>query len=515
MTQSRHGNIALSQIRLAHTDTQDTRRARYDKGALKELANSIVSHGVLQPIIVRPDGPDFQLVAGERRVLAAKMAGLDKIPASIRDLSDQAVIEIQLIENLQRAEVHPMEEAVGYEQLLRTHGLQMEELNARVGKSRSYVYGRLKLLALTAPARKAFYGDKISASIALLLARIPVSKLQIEALKTVEGQTFREARDYIHSQYMLRLRGAPFEPSDPDLVPAAGTCGACPKRTGNQPELFGDVKSADVCTDPVCYRTKVDAAAKVTLEGAKKAGQAVIAGAKAKRVAPYGVNGYHLQDYQQLDARNYSDPKARTGGKCRTYRQMLPADVEKVLLEDTTTGIVHEVVKRSALTKLDKGSGTRATSNPQNEAVKKAKIERKFRDALYEVIRPKLRAPTDVDLALLLWRQMPHDYRVIVARLQGWVPLKKTYGTEYGALAKKVEALRGDDLEAFLNDCLFVPELPAPSWSTSKPTRLLAAAKTYRVNTVAIRRSVTPKRKKKATAKRRTKRGIAHRKAGK
>lgn len=125
------------------------------------------------------------------------------------------MIEVQLIDNLQRADVHPMEEAESYQQLMQQHGHPIEELHAKVGKSRSYVYGRLKLLALCKKAREAFYAGELSASIALLIARIPAEKMQQEAAEFVvlDNMTHREASDWIQSEFMLRLKDAPSRPT--------------------------------------------------------------------------------------------------------------------------------------------------------------------------------------------------------------------------------------------------------------------------------------------------------------
>ena len=128
-----------------------------------------------------------------------------------------------------------------------------------------------------------------------------------------------DGQKHIHDHYMLRLSDAGFKTSDPTLVPAAGACGACPKRTGNQPELFGDVKSADVCTDPVCFRQKIAAHAERAIAAAAETGQTVLAGAEAKKVAKYGTDAHQLEGYVRLDARDYH----AGSGKPRTFRQVL------------------------------------------------------------------------------------------------------------------------------------------------------------------------------------------------
>lgn len=202
--------LALNRIEPSGTPVQQRRRSHYDAAALKELAANIKAVHVIEPIVVRPkaDAPEerFELVAGERRWLASGEAGLESIPAIVRTLDDRQVLEIQLIENLHREGLHPLEEAEGYEALMRDHRYGPDELVANLGRSRAYIYGRLKLLALEKPARKAFYEGKLSTATALLLARIPVQALQLEALKEItagyngEPLSFRQAQLRIPDQ---------------------------------------------------------------------------------------------------------------------------------------------------------------------------------------------------------------------------------------------------------------------------------------------------------------------------
>ncbi|MBP1704553.1 MAG: Chromosome segregation DNA-binding protein [Chloroflexi bacterium] len=121
-------------------------RLSFEEGALDELAASIREHGVLQPILVRPRGPNqFQLVAGERRWRAARQAGMDTIPALIEDLDDDAALEIAIIENLQREDLSPLEEASMYEKMIRDHGYSVRKLAQKLGKDKGYLENRLRL----------------------------------------------------------------------------------------------------------------------------------------------------------------------------------------------------------------------------------------------------------------------------------------------------------------------------------------------------------------------------------
>ena len=123
-------------------------RKTFDEEALQELSNSIKEHGVFQPIIAKKSIKGYEIVAGERRVLASRMAGLDKIPAIVKDLTDEQMMEIALLENLQREDLNAMEEAMAYKRLQQELNLTQEELSKKVGKSRSHVTNMMGLLTL-------------------------------------------------------------------------------------------------------------------------------------------------------------------------------------------------------------------------------------------------------------------------------------------------------------------------------------------------------------------------------
>lgn len=144
---------ASSAVRLKINEIEPNRdqpRKEFDETALSELADSIAQHGIIQPLLVRPlsDGA-YQLVAGERRWRAARLAGLSEVPVVVRELSDSEAMEIALIENLQREDLNPIEEAQGLKLLIDTYGLTQEECADRVGKSRPAIANSLRLLGLS------------------------------------------------------------------------------------------------------------------------------------------------------------------------------------------------------------------------------------------------------------------------------------------------------------------------------------------------------------------------------
>ena len=139
-------------------------RKEFDESALADLTDSIAQHGILQPLLVRPlTGGTYQLVAGERRWRAARRAGLSEVPVIVREMADSEVMELALIENLQREDLNPIEEADGYRMLMDTHGLTQEEVSKKVNKSRPTVANALRLLNLPDSVVKMVSDGKLSA----------------------------------------------------------------------------------------------------------------------------------------------------------------------------------------------------------------------------------------------------------------------------------------------------------------------------------------------------------------
>lgn len=264
--QERIEHIALKEI---YPSPGNRRVGGFDQAKLEQLAESIRAVGVQQPAVVReqPNGQGrYEMVAGERRWRAAGIAGLGALPCVVRDLDDVTVLRIQTIENLQREDIHPLDEADGYARLIERARYDVEQLAQEVGRSISYVYQRLKLRELVEPARQLLIDGKIAAGHAVLIARLPAGQ-QTELLKESwlfrrgEPPTVRQVDDYIHTHILLDLSKAAFKKDDPDLDPQAGPCTTCPKRTGYQPALFADVCNGkrDYCTDPPCFNGKLEA----------------------------------------------------------------------------------------------------------------------------------------------------------------------------------------------------------------------------------------------------------------
>ncbi len=170
-------------------------RKDFDEAALAQLADSIRQHGVIQPLLVRPrtDG-SYQLVAGERRWRACRMAGVDEVPVVVREMSDSETMEIALIENLQREDLNPVEEALGYQDLMETFGLTQDEVSKRVGRSRPAIANALRLLSLPEEVLPMLRQGEISAGHARALLSLPSEQEMIAVAKSIpkKGYTVRD-----------------------------------------------------------------------------------------------------------------------------------------------------------------------------------------------------------------------------------------------------------------------------------------------------------------------------------
>ena len=197
---------------------QDQPRDQFDEDRLQDLAASIARHGMIQPVIVRrlPNG-DYQIIAGERRWRAARIAGLDEIPVRVLEADDRSVAELALVENLQREDLNPMEEARGYQKLISDYSLTQEEAAAGVGKSRSAVTNALRLLNLSAPVADMVERGALSAGHARALLAVEDAALQLSAAKQVLEKSLSVRKTERLAAKLAKQSAEP--PSSPDGEP--------------------------------------------------------------------------------------------------------------------------------------------------------------------------------------------------------------------------------------------------------------------------------------------------------
>lgn len=514
----------ISQIRVDHIhESPFNPRRVFNEAGLQELAADIKHHGVLQPVLVRPRIPElfqgiddenavagYELVFGHRRYRAAVLAGLETMPAMVQSLVDEQVKRMQISENLEREDVHPIEEADGFQALMRDHGLSADDLVQQTGKSRSYIYGRLKLLNACKEVRDACLAGEIGSETALLVARIPTDKLQGKALARIKAKTMDMSdggkRSYRDIQWLLReeftlslTKDCIFSTDNTGLVESAGACTACPKRTGNAPEFTdlvedsqrrwgGVVKGdADLCTDPDCYQAKKTAHLKIEAHKLTRKGEVVIDGHKARAlVSAVGeVKGGYLP---------LADVKAElANARMAAQRDSKIVPPQVVLIQDPRSGKTFKAVKeaelvaagtRQATPKQQRAADTWGAIQAKQEAERKVKEEkaRQITERNYELLlrtREAMHAAQRdaADLAMVARTAVAgvgHHDREVLAKLWGVDNLAQ--------LVKKVGSMPVADLTKLLLDCALVEDTHSTYYHlVPKPDTLATTARRYGV----------------------------------
>ena len=168
-------------------------RTHFNETLLNELADSIRENGVLQPLLVRKKGKGYEIIAGERRYQASKIAGLEELPVIVKEVDDQKMLELALIENLQRSDLNPIEEARGYRQLIKASGMTQEALSKAVSKSRSSITNSLRLLDLPEPVQQYLFDGRLTAGHARAILAVPYEEQRIKLADKVvaEGLSVR------------------------------------------------------------------------------------------------------------------------------------------------------------------------------------------------------------------------------------------------------------------------------------------------------------------------------------
>jgi ParB/RepB/Spo0J family partition protein len=231
-----------------------------------EFSLSVKDRGILTPLIVRPrtDGKlGYEIIAGHRRLKAAQDHKLENAPCRVLECSDEEAALIMLIENGQRADIHPLGEANAYESLRIGCKFSIPELAAAVRKSVTYVARRISLLQLTADIRKRWLAtNSITLEHALIIARLQ-PKDQEDAYKACFSDKMligaQQLTNWVNRTLFLELSTACFDTKQVNLIPQTVACLDCLKRTGNNASLFPDIKAKDTCTDTACFQKKMDA----------------------------------------------------------------------------------------------------------------------------------------------------------------------------------------------------------------------------------------------------------------
>lgn len=248
--------IPLSRISESSTNPRTT----YDEAKLQELADSIKSHGILQPILVRPKDDRVEIIAGSRRFRASGLAAVEHIPCRVVEMSDDQVLEVQIIENAQREDVHPIEEAMGYHALLKRGIYNVEQIAVKVGKSPATVQRRLLLAQLD--ERVAEYFQKIGAPVGAieLIAALTESDQKAICDRYDESWTIQSLKNEIRWKCENRLNGVKWNLTQINLVPTAGSCIGCAHNTASHGNLFESEHDKDSkCLKRECFEAKTEA----------------------------------------------------------------------------------------------------------------------------------------------------------------------------------------------------------------------------------------------------------------
>lgn len=255
-------------------------RKYYDETAMSELIDSVREKGILQPILIRPNGKGYIVVCGERRLKAALAVQIaikdrDSIPAVIRHLSNDEALELQIIENLQRKDVHPMEEAVAIKSLIenKSRPLTIEQVAAKIGKTVYYIRQRNKLNSLRKDWQDVFYRGKLHVSVALEISALAANeqdhlfKMKVDIKRLDKPEYSPSISDYDLNQLKRVLKEAPFDIKDETLNAKMGSCLKCPFNSAIG-SLFAEDEKNPVCNNQTCYNTKCTKAFEVTLKEA-------------------------------------------------------------------------------------------------------------------------------------------------------------------------------------------------------------------------------------------------------
>ena len=496
-------------------------RQHFEDDDLNELAETIRKSGVLQAILARPKEERLEIVFGARRYRASLLAGKETIPALVREMSDAEVLEAQLVENLQRRDVHPMEEAEGYKRLLTLTEptYTVEQIAAKVGKTPAYITTRLKLTDLCDEAAAAFYQNHIGVGHALLLAKLPADQQQ-PALKACFKEVYtgggdkparillpvRNLQFWIDSNILLVLKDAPFNKRDAQLVPAAGSCADCPKRTGHNKLLFGDDlgRQGDRCTDPTCYQAKVNGHIAASI-AAKPA--------LVQISTTYGAQkeGSPVLPRNKYTAIRDDRPKSKEEAKRPEFKEC-KFTTEAIITEGTDVGTIHKVC----------ASPTCPVHHPQQRTSRddeKSKADQEKQRKEQAIANTTgLRVLAAVSAAVPV-RLMKRDLLFILERLVSTMDenrvetLARQHGIRQkrddGGIAKTFAAFLRRADEGTLSRLMVETAILLAASRTNPATVLRDAASAYKVDTdaiaVKVKQEFVAKEKAKKTAQPATK----------
>lgn len=509
------GHSTIQEIRIDHIrESGSNPRRTFGDSQLRELADNILVHGILQPIVVRPapDGAEgmYELVAGARRLRASKLADKNTIPATVRNLTDAEASEVRLVENLQRENIHELDEGIGYRSLmeLRPDFYTVETIAAQVAKSPAYIRGRISLAELIPEAQTAFYEGKLSVAHALAIARLQPRDQQRALMECFPGHrntgsilkdrkaeplTVRQLREWIEREIHLDLKHAPFDTEDANLLPAAGACSTCPKRTGSNPLLFPEIKNRSLCTDPTCHQAKIQAFVQLRAAPLAKNGQKPLQISESPSWQVYTKAPNTLYEGQYR--------RAEREGEC-------PSTKVAVIVDGRKAGSVMHVCTDEKCKTHRQFSHYEISPQERQQRRKLAlavRVQKEARARILQAVRAKLPpAITRADfemVALNYFRRLGHDNHHRLFQVYGWEEkkTKTSWGgtsVDHEKLAEaRIREMTAAELNRFMVTCALVPDLYCPGYSSAetlpKEANLTRTAARYKVDTSRVTATVT------------------------
>ena len=430
----------LRTLPITHLQESKTNpRQVFDKKGMDELVASIREKGIITPLLVRSIEKGFEIIAGARRFRAAKIAKLTEVPAITREMTDSEALELQVIENDQRLDVHPLEQCAGYQRLMREGKFGVDELAKRVGKTVDYLTRRLKLADLIEPISKLYLENKIAWGHALQAARMTPEQQKQSLPWLKRGDSVRAYGELIQRTFMLVLKDAAFDTADAKLYPKAGPCTTCPKRTGFNKALFDDIQRDDVCTDPACFHEKEKNFVKIQV-GTNKDAVLLTVGER------YGLEPKGLQGWTKAGDKSCADTKFGIVVEkvYDSYPEKLGQKI-KVCTNPKCKTHGNTVDRYGVSSTPSKEEQKRRDAVNKQERIRRIELRR--RGLLFKLLAKDSLPLADSDfMPILDWaiENLDHDAARAMVQAMGWEPARRYDSPDYRlTVERQLDKLNG------------------------------------------------------------------------
>lgn len=419
--------LALSQLALSPLNPRRKVVANLD-----ELTASIRQDGITNPLIampaLQPNGHVYDVLAGGRRFRAATALGMKEVPVIIRNYTVEQAKRFAQIDNIQRSDIHPMEEALQYREMLPDYDHNVAALAARVGKTEEHVYRRLVLCSLIQEAQDIFLEGFMGIKGAYRIARLQESdqKRVLEKFyancrdEEFEAPYVDDIDDFIEGEVLVALSSAPFKIADAELVPAAGACTTCPKHTGANRMLWEEIEGTDRCSDPACFQSKVKAMLDQKREALGKSKRGFVELSDIHNSTREGV--LKGSDYVSVEKGN-DCPSTKNGLVVEGYGRV---GSTFLVCADKECKEHHKKPRQAAIAAT---GGTGVSEERKRQMA--AQIDTNIRSRTLQGIIARFKAPVRADLNLMARAfvdKLNYDEQRSLWRVMGWDIPKGTQG---------------------------------------------------------------------------------------